>query len=52
VPHEDDVRQLAYDVAYCQWTLDEMEDGLAWRYVKQIAGMLSNKAQKRRKHSE
>lgn len=28
-------RQWFYDVAYCQWSLDEFADGSAWRYVRE-----------------
>lgn len=31
-----DVMQWANDLAYCQWSLDEMRDGSAWRYLKEV----------------
>jgi hypothetical protein len=48
LPSPAEVHQLACDVAYCQWTLDEMDDGLAWRHVRQTIEMLTTKAHKRR----
>lgn len=36
VPSGDEVYRLACDVAYCQWTLDEMYSGLVWADVRKI----------------
>jgi hypothetical protein len=33
-PSEDERRQWAYDVAYCQFNVDEMRDGTFWRHFK------------------
>jgi len=33
-------RQWFYDLAYCQWNLDEFADGSAWRYVRESMELL------------
>lgn len=33
MPHEDTVRQWAYDLAYTQWTLAEMREGKPWAHL-------------------
>lgn len=33
MPHVNVVRQWAYDLAYTQWTLDEMREGKPWRHL-------------------
>ena len=35
VPTPRDRAQWFYDLAYCQWHLDEFVDGQAWRYVRE-----------------
>lgn len=32
-PDEESRHQLFYDLAYCQWTMEEVESGLAWEYM-------------------
>lgn len=32
-PAEEERMQFLYDVAYCQWTMTEIADGLAWRHL-------------------
>jgi hypothetical protein len=43
------IHQLAANVAYCQYTLDEMADGTAWDYLKaEVAAIEHRKAKKAR----
>ncbi len=35
-PSEKERRQWCYDLAYCQWRIEEMEDGTLWEDLKKI----------------
>lgn len=38
MPSLDEIRQLAFDLAYCQVALTEMADGLCWRLIREVTG--------------
>jgi hypothetical protein len=38
IPPELDRLQFFYDMAYCQWTLEEMQSGLVWEHLRERLG--------------
>lgn len=36
IPSDQQRMQWLYDLAYCQWSIDEFAEGAGWRYVREI----------------